>query len=62
MATRRVAVVTLVQKEDESPQTEAVLEKQIRQAISSSILAKTWKIDHVAFLDDTMTSQENIES
>ena len=52
MAARRVATITLVEKLKEgTSDTEAETLEQIRQAIDSSTLSKSWKIDHIALLD-----------
>jgi len=62
MVTRRIAVITLRQTEG-SLDTETELDRQIRQVISSSLLSNSWKIEHIAFLDDNVKmDQENVEA
>ena len=63
MVTRKVVIITLLQDlEQENTNIEAELDKQIRQVIESSFLSRIWRVDHVAFLDDIMADQENVES
>ena len=57
----KVAIISLIQNREESAD-EMEFEKQIRQVINSSPLSKSWTIEHVAFLDDVTTIQENVDS
>jgi len=53
MVKRKVAIITLLQDpEPGNTDTEVDLDKQIRHVIESSFLSRTWKVDHVAFLND----------
>ena len=56
----KIAIISLIQNREESSD-EVESEKQIRQVINSSSLSKSWKIEHVAFLDDVATTQENVD-
>ena len=63
MVMRKVAVVTLFQHlhQAESPDIDE-LDKQIRHVIESSLLSKSWRVDHVAFLNETLTDLEDDQS
>ena len=62
MVKRKVAIITLLQNVEQENVTDAELDKQIRQVIESSFLSRTWRVDHVALLDDAKVDQENVES
>jgi hypothetical protein len=48
---RKYAIITLFQIK-ESQDSVAKLRKQIEKAIASSSLKKSWKMDHVAFVEE----------
>jgi len=64
---KKIAVVTLFQNVDEVEVPEIVeLNHQIRHVLQSSLLARLWRLDHVAFMNDTSENQaetrENVVS
>jgi len=62
MAGKKIAIITLLQNVDvDSLESEEELGKQIKQAIASSILSKAWILHRVAFLEDTLVENENLE-
>jgi len=54
--TRKYAIITLLQTE-EGKDSEAKLRKVIKKAIASTSLAKLWKVDHIAFLEDSTKAE-----
>jgi len=57
----RFVVVALAQKPDVKSNTEAEVANEIRQTIGASILAKSWTVNHITFLEDYVT-QEKVKS